>query len=126
MRPPLSLVVVALLATGCARQEREALDPAKVERGRALFTSCEACHTLRKRENRIGPHLVRIVGRAAGEARRYAYSPALEATDLAWTPENLRRYLQAPQAFMPGTNMAIAGYSPADAESLVEFLRSKQ
>ncbi|WP_051340462.1 c-type cytochrome [Azospirillum halopraeferens] len=126
LRRAVLLGALLLGAAACSREPEVALDPAKIERGRNLFHSCAACHDIRKRTNGVGPHLVRIVGREAGRARGYPYSEALAEADLRWDAEALRRFLHDPEAFLPGTNMAIEGYRPEDAEALVQYLISRE
>ncbi|MCW2247462.1 cytochrome c [Azospirillum fermentarium] len=127
-----TLVAAALLApllAGCVGGEERhaALDPEKVERGRDLFATCAACHDIRKRRNGVGPHLVGIVGRPAGQARGYAYSEAMAGQgDRDWTPDALRAFLLDPEAAVPGTNMAITGLPPADADAVVTYLLSRE
>ncbi|MGQ9370027.1 c-type cytochrome [Azospirillum sp. ST 5-10] len=120
------LGVVLLGAAACAREPEVALDPAQIERGRSLFQSCAACHDIRKRNNGVGPHLVGIVGREAGQARDYPYSEAAAEAGFTWNAERLKRFLQDPEAVLPGTNMAIQGYRPDEADALVQYILSRE
>lgn len=120
--------LAAPLLAGCvgAEERRAALDPEKVERGRDLFATCAACHDIRKRRNGVGPHLVGIVGRPTGEARGYPYSDAMSEAGRVWSPDALRAFLRDPDAAVPGTNMAITGLPPADADAVVTYLLSRE
>jgi len=120
------LAFASLMAVGCVRDEHAGLDPAKIERGRDLFMNCAACHNIRKRENNVGPHLVGILDRKAATARGYEYSDGMRGAGLTWTPETLRRFLNDPQATVPGTNMVIETLSPEDAEAIVQYLQSRE
>lgn len=124
----LAAALAAPLLAGCVGGEERhaALDPEQVERGRDLFATCAACHDIRKRRNGVGPHLVGIVGRPAGEARGYPYSEALGQPGRVWTPEALRAFLHDPEAAVPGTNMAISGLPAADADAVVTYLLSRE
>ena len=70
----------------------------------AFNTSCRTCHSLREGDNRLGPNLHDIVGREAGAAE-YAYSSAMSASDVVWTAETLNRFIENPDAVVPGHNM---------------------
>lgn len=91
--------------------------------GEMLFRQrCSMCHSaVSTRQVPIGPNLARVVGRKAG-ATTFAYSPALKASGLSWTRQNLDRYLTAPARMVPGTKMAIVVPSPADRAALVNYL----
>ncbi len=52
---------------------------ADAENGKKLFTKCKACHNADAPKNKVGPHLVGIVGRQAGAADGYTkYSKLLK------------------------------------------------
>lgn len=124
---PAALLLFPLLTACVGGEERQAaLDPERVERGRDLFASCAACHDIRKRRNGVGPHLVGIIDRPAGTVRGYAYSEAVAGSGKLWTAEALKTFLHDPQAAVPGTNMAIDGLPPDDAEALVTYLVSRE
>lgn len=92
--------------------------------GAALFTlKCGGCHD--DSQNRIGPHLTRILGRDIGSVPGYDYSPALEARDGAWTEDRLHTFLEQPYAFAPGTTMVFEGLPDQEERSaVIEYLRS--
>lgn len=70
----------------------------------AFNTSCRTCHSTREGDNRLGPNLYNIVGREAGSAD-YGYSPAMAASDVVWDAETLDRFIENPEAVVPGNNM---------------------
>lgn len=122
-----SLLLSLPLLGACGQGDAAApSDPLLVERGRAAFAGCLACHDHRHRRNGVGPHLVNIIGRNAGAAREYPYSEALGRASVVWTPDALRRFLADPAGTLPGTNMVIDGLSPADAEAVVAYLLSRE
>ena len=91
--------------------------------GQAVFARCAVCHALEPGVNRLGPSLDGIVGRKAGALAGFRYSPAMKASGLTWTPENLDRFIAAPHAVIPGTNMAFADVSqPEDRADLLAYL----
>lgn len=94
-----------------------------VVRGRNLFESrCGGCHSLN--EDRVGPALGTVIGRAAGKKADYAYSAALAAATHVWTPEKLRAWLTDPEALVPGQAMGYRLSEAADRRDVVAFLQS--
>jgi cytochrome c len=93
--------------------------------GKRVFNSCRACHSIEPGQNKLGPSLASIVGREAGTVEAYAYSPAMQKTGIAWTPENLDKFLENPRGFVPGTKMVFVGVKkPTDRENLIAYLRN--
>jgi cytochrome c len=81
-------------------------------RGAEIYnSSCGGCHSLDA--NRIGPAHRGVVGRKAGSAPTYTYSPALKASGITWTPENLDKWLTDPRGFVKGAKM---GFRLNDAQ----------
>jgi cytochrome c len=79
---------------------------------------CAACHATVAGENSDGPSLFAVVGRRAGAASGFGYSPALaEAGEkgLAWTEQNLDGFLIDQEAYLS----ARLGRSAAPAMSNV-------
>jgi cytochrome c len=86
------------------------LASASSERGETLAKQCQACHTFNKGgENRVGPNLYGIVGRARAAAPDFNYSEAMKAKGGEWTIEELNKFLANPQSYIPMTNMRFAG-----------------
>jgi cytochrome c len=80
----------------------------------AFNSSCRTCHSIDEGDNRLGPNLHDIIGREAG-AEEYGYSAALAASDVVWDAETLDRFIENPQAVVPGNNMKPYG-GISDAE----------
>ncbi|WP_232796391.1 c-type cytochrome [Roseovarius salinarum] len=74
------------------------------EKGEQVFRQCAACHDIGEgAENRVGPALTGVIGRAAGSRAGFDYSRSMEdagAAGLVWTKENLFAYLAGPSAFL--------------------------
>lgn len=119
----MGLACGVLLLAGC-REEADPIDTAAAARGQALQDSCTACHALDRPRHMVGPHLVGVVGRAAGSLDDYAYSDALRDSGLTWTPETLAQFIRAPNDTVPGTKMAVGALSAQEASDIVTFLRS--
>ena len=94
---------VLLLGGGAAQAEGDAAA------GEKVFNKCRACHNAEEEQNKIGPHLVGVVGREAAAVEDYRYSSAMEEAGLTWDEETLTQYLADPRSFVKGTKMAFAG-----------------
>lgn len=96
------------------------------DRGKPLFQqSCAVCHgTGLDSQPQVGqgPLLAGVMGRAAAALPNFGYTKALEASHLTWDAATLDRFLAAPTAVVPGTNMVIAVPAPADRRDIIAFL----
>ena len=97
--------------------------------GKRVYKKCSACHVLNKEKNKVGPHLVDIVGRKAGVVEKYKYSKALlkmAEEGLTWDEENLDKYLEAPKKFIKRGKMAFAGLrKPKDRKDIIAYLKAE-
>ena len=95
------------------------------EAGARTWRQCQACHVIDQEQNRVGPHLVGIVGRDMAAIENFRYSSALQ--DLqggVWTPDELDAYLTNPRQYAPGTRMSYAGLRDEDdRRDILAFLR---
>ncbi len=98
-----------------------------VAKGKKLFTKCKACHNAEKPQNKVGPHLVGIVGRKAASADGYKkYSKDLKESGIVWDEANLDKWLTNPKGMYPGTKMIYPGLKKAeDRADLIEYLKTK-
>ena len=101
-------------------------DPAK---GAEVAKKCAICHSFDKGgPNMIGPNLYGVLGRKIASHEGYEYSDALKAKSSEdWTYDNLDHMIENPNAFAPGTKMALFPGLP-DAKQRAEviaFLRTK-
>lgn len=98
---------------------------ADADRGKAIYAQCIACHSINKGENKMGPSLHAIYGRKVGGVETFTnYSAAIRASELNWSEENLRKFLNSPQQFLPGTSMPFGGIKDEAAlNDLLEYLR---
>ena len=123
IRLMLAVLAVAALPTTAALAEGDA------EKGEAVFKKCKACHVVDEAKNRVGPHLVNIVGRKTASVEGYKYSDAMAAKGaegVVWDEANLDAYLAKPKDFVPGTKMTFAGLSkPEDRADVIAYLKSK-
>ena len=102
-----ALAVLQLAATSAFAQG----DP---EKGEKVFNRCKACHVVDKEQNRVGPHLVGIIGRQAGSVEGFGYSDAMKNSGKTWDEETLAAYLKDPKGYVPGNKMAFAGLKKED------------
>jgi len=121
----LSLVTfVALLATSGWSQDARAQDAAS---GQLVFNNaCRSCHTVKDGDNRLGPHLYKIIGRKAGTLPDYGYSSAMQSADFVWDREKLERFIANPDELVPGNNMKPYGglASSEDRARIVSYLQT--
>lgn len=118
-----AIVIVALSGGGAAAQT------ASTENGQTVFRVCRACHLVGDNaRNAVGPQLNSIVGRPAGSADGYTYSPNLKelgAGGLVWNEQNLDRYLENPKSVVPNGKMVFPGVKDgADRADLVAYLKT--
>jgi cytochrome c len=93
--------------------------------GKVVFIQCQACHSIKEGENRVGPSLHNKVGATAGQVAGFKYSDANKNSGIVWTEEKLFEYLKNPRAVVPGTTMAFAGIpDPQKRADLIAFLKA--
>lgn len=91
--------------------------------GEKIFVKCKTCHVIEEGQNRVGPHLYGVVGRAAGSVEGFNYSPTNSGSGIIWTKDILFEYLEAPQEYLKGTRMAFPGIKDAQERAdLIEYL----
>lgn len=96
--------------------------------GKIVFKKCTACHAADKEQNKVGAHLVGIVGRKAGSVEGFKYSDAMIAKGtegLVWDEASLASYVKDPKGFIPGNKMAFAGLKKDDEiANLIAYLKA--
>ena len=95
---------------------------ADVEHGKALYQTCAACHT--ERPDALGPSLKGIFGRKSAALEDFRYSNAMRRANFVWDDDNLRAYIQDPQAKVKGNRMPYGGASDAkDVDDIIAYLK---
>ena len=125
LRPLTPVLFSAILANAA-----HAADPAPAAgdaaRGKTLFQqSCAICHATGladRPQAGQGPLLAGVVGRQAGSLNSFGYTKALVASHLTWDATTLDKFLTAPTAVVPGTNMVIPTPNATDRGDLIAFL----
>ena len=111
-----SVVVFLLALTPLVRA-------ADVDKGKAVFEQCAACHSLDGSGDFDGPTLKGVIGRKAGALDDYRYSAAMKRSGVTWDAATLDQYVADPQAFIPGNRMAFAGIADkTQREDLIAYL----
>jgi cytochrome c len=115
------------LSTHSTASENLSAPDADVAAGKLAFNNaCRTCHTTKEGDNRLGPHLYKIVGRKAGSLPDYGYSSAMKGADFVWDEAKLNRFIANPDEIVPGNNMKpYGGLASADYRAkILAFLRS--
>ena len=117
--------LAVVLAAGFPIGARAAGDAAA---GAKVFNRCRACHVADKEQNRVGPHLVGIVGRPVASVDNFRYSDGMAAKGAegaVWEEGDLAVYLANPKAYVPGTSMAFPGLKkPDEIDNIIAYLKS--
>jgi cytochrome c len=123
MRPVMTLAAaMALLLPAAARAAGDA------EAGKAAFNRrCAVCHSVAEGQNKVGPSLHGVVGRASGTAPNFNYSPAMKSAGKTWDAASIDSYLQDPKAFVPGNRMILAGIKDeAERQNIIAYLAAQK
>lgn len=118
------LTIAMLGAALLAATPALAADP---ENGEKVFKRCQTCHDIKAEKNKVGPHLVGIVGRPSGSVEGFKYSEAMKSSGVTWTEENIATYVKDPKGFIKGNKMAFAGLKKDDeVADLIAYLKQPE
>jgi cytochrome c len=125
--------VIAVAETGgteAAAEEGPAFEElwaaADAAAGEAEFRPCSACHSVVAGENKTGPSLHGVVGRAPGTAPGFTYSEGFSELNAGWTPEELFHFLASPKTYDPNTAMNFNGIrNEEDRVNLIAWLATQ-
>jgi cytochrome c len=120
-----SAVAAAMLVTGLTAGAALAQDgdPAA---GEKVFRQCQACHVIDAEQNRVGPHLVGIIGRPSGSVEGFKYSDAMANLGIVWDEETIAAYLANPREYVKGNRMAFAGLrDPQQIADVIAYIQSQ-
>jgi len=93
--------------------------------GQQVFEQrCSVCHSLQPAPGKMGPPLAGVVGRKAGTAPGYAYSTAMKASNITWTPDQLDAFVKAPGKTVPGTKMLLGAPDAEQRAAVIQYLGS--
>lgn len=118
-RAAFAAAAAASLLSGCGPSERPAAaaTAGNAERGRLLLAQyqCGSCHTI--------PGVPASRGQVAPTLASFGKRSYI-AGRVANRPDALARWIESPQALVPGTVMPAMGASPADARDMAAYLSS--
>ena len=119
--------VALLLGPGVEALAAPAPAQAQIDAGRRLFARCTNCHEVGAgARNGFGPQLNGIVGRKAGSAPAYAYSPALKQAGFVWNEQKLVAFIRDSEKVVPGNKMRFLSFmSEKQASEIVAYLRTQ-
>ena len=127
---PVVLMVLSLTAcgsqaagsAGAGAGAGVSTEPVAVD-GAQAFATCANCHAHQAgAAHRSGPNLHGVVGRRAGAAAGFGYSPALRASGIVWDAQTLDAYLRAPTQRVPGTRMTTVTADAGKRQALIDYL----
>ncbi len=91
--------------------------------GERLFRQrCGTCHSVEAGQNRMGPHLAGVIGRASGSVEGARYSRAMGEFDVVWDAERIKAFIANPRDMLPGTTMMVRVPNESDRDSIVAYL----
>ena len=92
--------------------------------GEKVFKKCKACHIIDKEKNRLGPHLIGIIGREAGSIDGFKYSKAMQEAGITWDETTIDEYLADPKGYVPKNKMAFPGLKKEkDRANVIAYLK---
>jgi cytochrome c len=95
------------------------------DHGKVLYQTCAACHT--ERPDALGPSLKGVVGRKSAALEDFRYSNPMKRANLVWDENNLREYIQDPQAKVKGNRMPYGGLAEGrDVDDVIAYLKTLQ
>ncbi len=112
MRPSRINSLAALITLALASSA--ALAEGDVKKGEKVFKKCKTCHVVDNEKNKIGPHLVGIMGRMSGAVEGFKYSKSMKEAGITWDEETIAAYLTDPKGYIKGNKMAFPGLKKED------------
>lgn len=112
------LVATATMIAGAALAEGD------VAAGEKVYKKCKTCHVIDKEQNKVGPHLVGVMGRTAGAVDGFKYSKAMMESGITWDEETIAAYLADPKGYIKGNKMAFVGLKKEkDIANVIAYLK---
>jgi cytochrome c len=101
----MSFKFVIAVAAALGAMSTGAFAEGDAAKGEKVFKKCKACHVADVEKNKVGPHLVGIIGRKAASVDGYKYGKGI--TDAAekigeWDEAKLVEYLADPKGYIGG------------------------
>ena len=90
--------------------------------GKELFEKrCTGCHSLDN--DKMGPRLRGVFGRAAANVPSFPYSEALRKSGVTWDSSSLDKWLTDPDGFIPDSDMAFRVTNKEERATIIEYLK---
>ena len=126
-------VALPVMSVDAVAMDDTKMNKKMVKRGKkAAIKQCFACHDITEnKQNKVGPPLWGVYGRAAGAVEGYEYSEAhLSKKDsIIWDEKTLDAYIIDPKALIPGNKMVypvpgLKVMSDKKRKNVIEFLKT--
>lgn len=105
-----------------------ALAEGDVAKGANQAKKCGACHSFDKPVEKVGPHVMGVIGRKVGSVEGFKYSADLTKMGeegKVWDEVLLDQYLESPKKVAPKGTMSFGGIKkPEDRADLIAYLKS--
>jgi len=101
----MSFKFVIAVAAALGAMSTGAFAEGDAAKGEKVFKKCKACHVADVEKNKVGPHLVGIIGRKAASVDGYKYGTGItEAAEKIgeWDEAKLVEYLADPKGYIGG------------------------
>ena len=80
---------------------------------------------MKEGDNRLGPILIKIVGRKAGALPDYNYSSSMKEAGFTWDQDKLTRFMVKPDEVVSGNKMQpYGGVSAEEAGKIAAYLQT--
>jgi cytochrome c len=118
-----SAAALALLSGAALAQDEVNPEEAQL----AFNNHCRTCHTTDEGDHRLGPSLHAVIGRKAGSLPDASYSSAMADANVVWDEATLDRFIENPNAVVPGNNMKpYSGItSPEERAKIIAYLKGE-
>ncbi len=127
--------LLSVILAWAALTAGQAFAEGDVAAGKKVFKRCLVCHTDVEGKHKQGPTLHEVLGRAAGTAKGFKYSPAYVRAGkqgLVWKDETLFEYLRHPKKFLRKflkdpkvkSRMTMKYFKAKDRHNVIEYMKS--
>lgn len=122
---------LAMVVSACGERESGADLPMTIEeRGRAAFSACAVCHSVKDPSapgyaSLIGPSLFGVAGAPSAQDEGFDYSQAMRAANLVWDDATLDSFIENPHRIVPKSRMSFAGEPNAEKRAaIIAYLKT--
>ena len=127
--------LLSVILAWAALTAGQAFAEGNVAAGKKVFKRCLVCHTDVEGKHKQGPTLHKVLGRPAGQAKGFKYSPAYVRAGgqgLVWNEKTLFQYLRHPKKFLRKflkdpkvkSRMTMKYFKEKDRRNVIEYMKS--